>query len=147
MNLWTWAGETYLRPGAEAEFMALQDDHGQCVPFLLWAAWSGETDPERLKQAAQAAAAWNSDALEPLRRVRRALKPHSDLVGDAPREALRARVKAAELESEQVLIETLEKHFPKTGAPPEAALKAAAVLWNPKTPGPMIDQLVLTLGL
>ena len=39
MSFWDWAVEAYGRPGVDGLCIEAQDQHGQSVPYLLWAAW------------------------------------------------------------------------------------------------------------
>ena len=143
--LWDWARAAYDAPGAQAALLALQDDHGQSVCLLLWAAWrtkAGEApDKAALAQAAALARRWETEAVGPLRAVRRALKGAWPGLAEAEREGLRARVKACELEAEQRLLETLGAAWPplpQPGRPPfmdmAAALAAAAAAWGGAPP-------------
>jgi uncharacterized protein (TIGR02444 family) len=133
---WDWMLAAYGRPGVAEICLALQDVHGQNVPFLLWAAWSGADAGPRLERAAQAAHAWDEAAVSPLRAVRRALKAPRAPVHDAAREALRAEVKVVELAAERVLVETLQS----LGGPPAgsasvlSALTAASRAWGRTAP-------------
>ncbi|MEH6678693.1 TIGR02444 family protein [Phenylobacterium sp.] len=133
MGLWNWAVDTYGRSGVAEAALALQDDHGQNVPLLLWAAFARTTDPEALAAAAALARTWETSAILPLRGVRRALKAPLPPTPDAAREALRAQVKAAELAAERRLLEALETIDP--GRAPLAslsdALAAAGRAWDP----------------
>ncbi|MBW8882612.1 MAG: TIGR02444 family protein, partial [Asticcacaulis sp.] len=105
-TFWDWAVARYQRNGVAAACLALQDDHGQNVPLLLWAAWAaahGMRIEPRLAEAVRLARAWSDAVIVPLRGVRRRLKtPLSD--GDeVARLKLRERVKAVELEAERAL--------------------------------------------
>ena len=113
MDLWSWAVSVYGRPGVAEAALALQDDHGQCVP---------------------------------LRVARRGLK--AELAGvEAPaREALRARVKAAELESERLLLSALADLDGGGQAPLEAALAAVATAWGGIADPAALDQLSRALS-
>ena len=153
MRFWTWALEAYARPGAAEACLDLQDRHGQCAPYLLWAAWAAHEgralDPQGLQAGADLAARWEAAAVGPLRAARRALKPPVAGIADAARESLRAEVKALELQAEQRLIETLERMSPAPGShalPPGPALAAAAAVW-PAEPSPAaLDRLAQTLS-
>ncbi|WP_300574467.1 TIGR02444 family protein [Phenylobacterium sp.] len=133
MGLWNWAVDTYGRAGVAQAALALQDDHGQNVPLLLWAAFARTTDPQALAAAAALARTWETTAILPLRQVRRALKEPLSPTPDEAREALRAQVKAAELAAERGLLEGLETIDP--GQAPLAslgeALAAAGRAWDP----------------
>ena len=137
MSLWDWAGAAYARPGVEGLCLSLQDDHGQCAPYLIWAAWEANrgaaTDMARLAAAATLARDWDKAVIAPLRSARRALKAPAPGVGPDARERLRGRVKAAELTAERLLLDALEAHTPDpAGAPrdPRPALRAASAAWS-----------------
>ena len=153
MRFWTWALEAYSRPGAAEACLQLQDAHGQCVPYLLWAAWAAcegrALDRSTLEAGADLAARWEAAAVGPLRAARRAMKPEVPGVADAAREALRAEVKALELQAEQLLIETLEALAPEAcGAvsPLQPALAAAAAAWPADASEAALDRLAQTLS-
>src|SRR6185295_9424136 len=78
VRLWDFALAAYARPGAEAACLALQDEHGQCVPLLLWRLWTvaegRDVDAALEVSAAAAAPAWDAAAVAPLRKLRRGLK-------------------------------------------------------------------------
>jgi uncharacterized protein (TIGR02444 family) len=146
MPLWDWAVAAYARPGVEPACLTLQDDHGQNVSFLLWAAWARTADPARLAQAADIARRWEVLTLGPIRLVRRALKLGFPGVPDLAREALREDVKAAELRAERVLLEALEALTPGPGAAPALqALQAATVAWGNAAPAKALAALAAAL--
>lgn len=141
MSLWDWALKAYAADGVADACLELQDSAGQNVPLLLWAAWcaaGGRTpDEDALEAAGDTARAWQETAIAPLRAVRKALKARAPDLDDADREAVRAQVKAVELEAERHLLSALEALAPApTGAsqPPINALVAAARVWSPMTP-------------
>jgi uncharacterized protein (TIGR02444 family) len=141
MSLWDWALTAYAAEGVADACLELQDSAGQNIPLLLWAAWcaaEGRTpDEDALEAAADTARAWQETAIAPLRAVRRALKPRAPDLDDEAREAVRAQVKAVELEAERRLLLALEALPPaSTGPaqPPLAAMVAAARVWSPMTP-------------
>ena len=109
MRLWQWALEVYARPSVAAACLSLQDDHGQNVPYLLWALWRAhEGRPADLALAAGLVKRWETQVGAPLRGVRRALKPAWPDVADDSRENFRATIKDIELQGEKVLMESLE---------------------------------------
>jgi uncharacterized protein (TIGR02444 family) len=144
MSLWTWALQTYALDGVPEACLALQDEHGQNTPFLLWAIWAETADPDLLARAAAASRAWDAVAVRPLRGVRRAMKASPPPFDDDAREALRENVKAAELHAERVLLETLAEmsgHL-KGGAHALDALRAAAQAWG----APVSDEALAVLA-
>ena len=153
MRFWTWALDAYGRPGAAQACLDLQDHHGQCVPYLLWAAWAAREgralDRQTLLAGADLSARWEAAAVGPLRAARRAMKPEVPGVADTAREALRAEVKALELQAEQLLIETLEALAPEAGEialPLAPALAAAAAAWPGAASEAALDRLAQTLS-
>jgi uncharacterized protein (TIGR02444 family) len=88
-------------------------------------------------EAGDTARAWQETAIGPLRAVRRALKARAPDLDDTDREAVRAQVKAVELEAERRLLTALEKLSPAPSGlsqPPINAMVAAARVWSPMTP-------------
>ena len=140
-ELWDWAVRAYAAEGVSEACLHLQDAAGQNAPLLLWAAWAARTgrapDPDTLEAACDIARAWQDAAIAPLRAVRRTLKgPNPDLE-NADREAVRAQVKAVELEAERRLLAALEALSPSPLGEPVPlleALVAAAREWSPMTP-------------
>ena len=137
MSLWEWAARAYARPGVQEICLSLQDEDGQSVCLLLWAAWRGPVDAETREAAVDVARAWHGVAIDALRSIRKTLKKPVPDMEDDRRLALRATIKAAELQAERGLLEELES----LSGPPEGApfavvdsLAAAARLWADRTP-------------
>lgn len=153
MRLWEWAVKAYARPEVEETCLELQDGFDQNIPYLLWAAWAASEgrrlDAETLEAGADASRAWDGAAIEPLRSLRRTLKkPIPDLEDDG-REAVRAQVKAAELEAERRLLEQLEALAPRgSGAPGPVSggLIEAARAWSRTVPRAVLEQLAAKLS-
>ena len=145
MSFWNWALEAYSQPGVPEACLALQDEHGQNTPLLLWAVWAEGPPADVLAKAVEIARAWDAAVQVPIRAVRRTLKAPFPPVEDGPREALREDIKAVELRAERVLMETLAdlvgQH--KGGVPALAALEAAATAWGAPAP---IDALARLAG-
>ena len=148
MRLWDWAVAAYGADGVADACLELQDAAGQNVPLLLWAAWcaaEGRTpDEDALEAAGDTARAWQETAIAPLRAVRRALKPRAPDLDDEAREAVRAQVKAVELEAERRLLTALEALAPAPSAqpqPPIALMAAVARVWSPMVPRTLLVQL------
>jgi len=152
MRFWTWALAAYARPGAAEASLDLQDRFGQCIPYLLWAAWAaGEgrgLDPGTLKDGAELSGRWQSAAVAPLRAARRTMKPSVEGIADAAREALRAEAKALELKAERLVMEALEALAPEprgASLPLPEALRAAARAWPTAAPVEALERLTQTL--
>ena len=144
--IWDWVLEAYGRPGVPAATLALQDIHGQNTSYLLWAVHSRTTNADLLVRAAAAARAWDQTALVPLREVRRALKPSLAPFPDDQREQFREAVKALELASEKLLMETLERLSNDRGDETVLdVLHAASQAWG--TPAPDAALSVLAEAL
>ena len=147
-DLWNWAVRVYASDGVSEACLHLQDAAGQNVPLLLWAAWTARTgrrpDADAVEAACDIARAWQDAAIAPLRSVRRALKGRNPDLDDAAREAVRAQVKAVELEAERRLLAALEAlTAPPEGAPRPVldALIAVARRWSPTTPRAGLTEL------
>jgi uncharacterized protein (TIGR02444 family) len=107
---WTFSLAVYAANGVADECLELQERLGLDVNLLLFAAYAGAVEGIRLDAQDVAAAAalvrgWHTDIVRTLRAVRRTLKPMSlddkdPLQGAAG--ALRAQVKAAELDAEKI---------------------------------------------
>jgi uncharacterized protein (TIGR02444 family) len=133
--LWDWAATAYGRPGAEPAALALQDEHGVSVPLLFWVLWSqaqGRT-PD-FQAGAELARTWETEAVGPLRKLRRALKALGE---DPDREAVRDQVRAVEFDAERRLLSALERVAPRPGppaSPSEMLAQAAHVYGVPLEP-------------
>jgi uncharacterized protein (TIGR02444 family) len=147
-DLWEWAVNAYAADGVQAACLDLQESADQDVPLLLWAVWCARTgrplDTETLEAAVDLTRAWREQAIAPLRAVRQRLKLRHPDLDDAAREAVRARVKAAELAAEQALLEGLAAQSPAaTGDVHDAlgALVAASRAWSPRVPRALLQTL------
>ena len=141
MSLWDRASRAYESAEVERLCLVLQDDHGQCVSYLLWAIWAGEqgrvVGPDLAGQAAELAGDWEASVLKPLRAVRRRLKSAVAGISDPAREAARERLKAEEIAAERLLLDALEAMTPAAGRQPgdlAGSLRAAQAAWAPLAP-------------
>ncbi len=141
-DFWDWAVAVYERPGVAEVCLRLQDAHGQCVPLLLWAAWSGETQPPVAAEACTQARSWLT-IIEPLRTLRRRLKAPVSRDDDAVRLPLRERVKATELMAEQALMTGLEALTPGrvAGRPVLPGLLTVSAAWGGRVPVEVLARL------
>ena len=153
MSYWDWAVEVHGRPGVDEALTTLQDHHGQCVAYLLWAAWAAAEGralpPELLMQGAALAKHWEGAATMPLRSARRHLKGPAPPIPDDARLALREQVRKAEFTSERLLMETLESLAPSPdGRPAELSdgMIAAALAWGRKAPEAELRDLAGLIG-
>jgi uncharacterized protein (TIGR02444 family) len=119
LSLWERASRAYESAEVERLCLALQDDHGQCVSYLLWAIWAGEqgrvVNAGMASHAAELAHDWELSVLKPLRAVRRRLKSSVPGISDTAREASRERLKDEEIAAEQLLLDALEAMTPAAG--------------------------------
>lgn len=144
-DLWDWAVRAYAGEGVAEACLSLQDDHGQCVPLLLWAAWRG--DASQAEAAARIARDWQAVIL-PLRDARRRLKTEVSAGDEADRLALRAQVKAAELQAEKVLLTRLAALSDRKSMLNQdvaAPLRAAVAAWGGPVPEEALARLVEAL--
>ncbi len=146
VSLWDFAVATYRRPGVEEACLALQDDHRQCVPLLLWRLWVLDRviDATDLRRAVDVARKWETAVVAPLRSVRRGLRESFPAVADDARLALREKLKAAELLAERVLLESLERLTIAGGSAHADAIAALAELvdaWGGDAPAPLLARL------
>jgi uncharacterized protein (TIGR02444 family) len=108
--LWTFSLTVYGSDGVADECLDLQERLKLDVNLLLFAAFVGAVEGVQLEKPDIAAAngiatCWHGEIVRALRRARRALKPASADTGNplrAASAALRAQVKAAELDAEQI---------------------------------------------
>jgi uncharacterized protein (TIGR02444 family) len=147
-GLWTFATDLYARPGVEALLLDLQDSHGQCVAFLIWAVWLAaegrEASDVTLNEAADLARAWEAAATGPLRSVRRSLVETPAAAAKSVREGLRVQVKTLELDAERRLLEMLEAKSPPAGPAaldPAQTLARAAKAWGAAPPPQLLASL------
>jgi len=150
-EFWDWALKTYDKGRVSEICLELQDDHGQCVPLLLWAIWLGTknliVEVAMAETAANMARAWVEEVLIPVRGVRRRLKHSVRDMEDAPRLHVREQIKALELEVERQLMLGLAG---LTGAAPDRSdtshcLENAVVVarsWLTKVPRAALARLI-----
>ena len=137
MSLWDWAVRAYALDGVQDICLSLQDDDGQSVCLLLWAAWRGSVDADDAEAAADVARSWHRTAIDPVRAVRRTLKKPVPDMEDTRRLALREEVKRVELSAERGLLDELEG---VAGVPDgrafdlTSALAAASRAWSDRVP-------------
>ena len=146
VSLWDFAVATYRRPAVEEVCLALQDDHGQCVPLLLWRLWALNRliDATDLRRAVDVARKWETAVVAPLRSVRRELRESFPAVADDARLAMRERLKADELQAEHVLLESLDRlTIVGDGAPADAAdaLAELVAAWGGDAPAHVLARL------
>lgn len=155
LGLWPWAVAAYARPEVSAACLELQDSHGHCAPYLLWAAWTAqcgrEVGEDGWRPAAALARSWEAEVTGHLRQVRRGLKAPRTCVDDIGRERLRAEVKTVELAAERLLLDSLEALTPLAAAPAcppvlTARLRQASRAYGRAAPERLLDQLAVALS-
>ena len=108
-DLWSFSLELYAKPGVEPACLALQAT-GESICLLLCGLWLEQRgvacNEHRMKQLRQVAKPWDSEVVQPLRRLRNQWKTRA--LDDAPLKHLREQVKQLELEAERQLLERLE---------------------------------------
>jgi uncharacterized protein (TIGR02444 family) len=144
--LWPYALDVYGRAGVEPLLLTLQDQHGQCVPFLLWSLWMAASgrpiEPAPAAACAELARAWQDAAVAPLRRLRRDLKAKA--TSQRVQARVREGVKALELEAERMLLQMLEEASPAPATAPGdrlAALRLASRVWSGEAPAALLEAL------
>ena len=152
-GLWDWALEAYARPKVEEALLDLQDVNEQNVCLLLWAAWAARTglswDDDSFDEAVDVARAWEENAVQPLRLLRRKLKKGVPDLDSAAREAVREEIKAVELSAERASLAALEAIAPAAAGKvftAEAALIAASRAWGGPTPRAQLQALAVLLS-
>lgn len=101
-DFWRFSLAVYAQPDVADECLNLQQAAGIDVNLLLFSAWTGTRsivlNNEDIEAASQQVAAWQDLVIRPLRSVRQKLKTFEYGGPDD----FRARVKAAEIEAEQI---------------------------------------------
>jgi uncharacterized protein (TIGR02444 family) len=124
-----WSTMFYRRERVEPLLIALQDAHGLSVNMLLFCLWAGrhvgEIDPAIIRKAADDSGAFARDTIIPLRGVRRRLKMKAEGEDTPAIEALRMKVKEAELFAERIDQRRLEALALADASKPVAAEGAA----------------------
>jgi uncharacterized protein (TIGR02444 family) len=108
--LWRFSLAVYRGAGVPEECLDVQERHGVDVNLLMLCAYAGAVEGVVLSasdvaDALEATGAWHANVVRTLRQVRRTLKPWGVAGrGDLSHvvEALRVKVKGAELEAEQI---------------------------------------------
>lgn len=130
-TLWDFALRIYAADGVADACLTIQDSWQADIPLLLYAGWMGtrgfQLTPAQMAQADDAIRDWREQVIRPLRTIRRRMKsgPHPAPSDDS--EALRTRVKAAELQAEKLQLQLLERDLARLGmpdTPPDQAIAA-----------------------
>ncbi|MDM7946099.1 MAG: TIGR02444 family protein [Oceanibaculum nanhaiense] len=108
-DFWSFSLDFYGRPGVVDTCLELQDRHGLDVNLVLYCCWRGDILAQGQIQAAiDLTAPWRTEVVQPLRALRRRLKPGFPPFPDAEALALRKRIADAELEAERLQQQALD---------------------------------------
>ena len=115
---WRFSLNFYRQAGVSDACIALQDGLGIDVNLLLFLLWLAsehrELSPEEVRKFDDQVRSWRELTIVPIRDTRRKLKGAATLVETGRQEAFRNKVKAVELEAEQLQQEALY-NFTKSG--------------------------------
>lgn len=106
---WNGIVALYADPALERSLLRRQDEEGLDVVLHLFARWAAAQghalDDAALAQAEALVAPWRAQVIAPLRTLRRSMRGMS--ADPARREAVRNKVKAAELAAERAQVQML----------------------------------------
>ena len=127
--IWEFALAWYGQSGVEADCLVAQDIYGLDITAIIFALYrAADNQGFDTGMAVELARTLSARIVDPLRSVRVALKTLPNLVDQTVSEALRQRVKAAELDAERMTLITLTNLEVKGEAVSfEAALIATAL--------------------
>ena len=125
-DFWSFSLDFYGRPGIAEACLELQDRHGLDVNLVLYCCWHGDIlTHARLQAAIDLTAPWRAELVQPLRALRRRLKPGFPPFPEADVQALRKRIADAELEAERLQQQALDALARQDGPVPPPARQAA----------------------
>ena len=126
-DFWSFSLDFYARPGVAEACLELQDRHGLDVNLVLYCCWRGAILTQAQLQAAIALTApWRSEIVQPLRTLRRRLKPGFPPFPEAGVQGLRKRIADAELEAERLQQQALDALARQDGPVPPPSRAAAS---------------------
>ena len=126
-GIWHFALTFYQMPGVEADCLEAQDKFGLDVTALIFALYRSTREQGfDAGMAAELARTMSARIIEPLRAARSALKAVPTLVDPTANEALRQKVKVAELDAERLTLNAL-KALPIVGDALSAFASLAAI--------------------
>jgi uncharacterized protein (TIGR02444 family) len=106
---WNDIGALYADPALQQSLLRRQDEEELDVVLHLFARWAAAQglalDEAALAQAEALVAPWRAEVIAPLRALRRSMKTPGE--PSARREAVRDKVKAAELAAERAQVQML----------------------------------------
>jgi uncharacterized protein (TIGR02444 family) len=133
---WDFALPLHETKGVGEAVIAMQDRHGVNVNVMLLSCWVGATGRGRLgeggvRKAIEAAEVWNRDVVQPLRNVRRVMRPGIPPIDKAISDSLRRRILDIEIDCERAEIVMLGQALDRAvnkGTPQSRAEDVAANL-------------------
>jgi uncharacterized protein (TIGR02444 family) len=153
--LWRFVLPFYGRAGVSPACLALQDRIGVDVNILLLAAYAQVErgivlDHDDLALADAVVRGWRTEVIQPLRRVRNRMKAGPSPAPSPATEPLRNKIKAAELDGEQIalaaLFAWLEQRRPRATSE-KSASAAVARYFQPQGAFPSdVDAALKTLS-
>lgn len=109
--LWQFALRVYAAGGVAEKCLFLQDQHGADVNLLLLCCWAGlhgaYLPGEQVEALNQLVAAWRTDIIVPLRRMRRQMKNAVGPIQPSQSAAVRQAIKSVELSAEKTELDFL----------------------------------------
>jgi len=113
---WDFSLALYAVEGVAPACLRLQDRHGLDVNLLLYCCWAGQCnvafDAPAMAGFVELSADWTASIVQPLRKVRRALKGGFQNMPVADCETLRGAVAKLELEAERIEQDELAAALP-----------------------------------
>lgn len=101
---WSFSLRVYAAPGVESSCLAIQDEYGGDVNFLLFCCWQGSLghrlNKRFLRKAMRAVADWQLQVVQPLRQARRRLNEGYPAMPKKRCKSLRKSIASAELDAE-----------------------------------------------
>lgn len=114
-SFWEFSLSVYSKPGVPEACLELQDKHGADVNIVLFMLWVADQrrrlSAEDIGKVAKLIAGWQNEVVTPLRVARRFLKTPAAAWQLEETAALRARIKADELEAERLQQSVMANFF------------------------------------
>jgi uncharacterized protein (TIGR02444 family) len=118
-DLWDFAVGHYGRAGVAEACLDIQDRWGVDIPLLLYGGWMGTRgyalSQRDVDQVDAAVRDWREHVVRPLRQIRVDMKSGRYPMPSEARDALRGQVKSAELQSERLQLQSLERDCAEIG--------------------------------
>jgi len=132
-GFWDFSVNAFRTEGVAPALIALQDRAGAHVNLLLFCCWAASegiaVDMPLLRQAMNAASAWQREIVEPLRALRRRLKGGFETFPVDEVEGLRKQINGLEIEGERIeqgRLAALAAGRPRATADPRLAVAGLA---------------------